>query len=92
MKISSPSESNQHLTASIYNNIMAIKIGGLFKSLREEYRSHPGNRTDRKGVGLLGPTEALGLRWADHEPPLGHEKGRNSNSTPPPNRESGTYV
>ena len=30
----------------------------LFESLRDENRLHPGNRTERKEAGLLGPTKS----------------------------------
>ena len=30
----------------------------LFESLRDENRPHPGNRTERKEAGILGPTKS----------------------------------
>ena len=45
----------------------------LFESLGEESRPHPGNRTERKEAGLVGPTKSrlvsnLALSWAEQEP------------------------
>ena len=34
----------------------------LFESLRDETRPHPGNRTERKEAGLLGPTKPTGVK------------------------------